>query len=307
MSYKKYIVARSEEDVYSNTNEYKSPILTVSNGRLFFYRASIDLKGKSIEDWLKENPYSLKHNKYDNSKPGSSAIYTYKEGYKVIEVKLGDNEDYFVNVESQYDDTLIQEDLNVAKRISSKIEDIFYNIQPSDKHLCVYSLSLREVIIDSCTEVENQWKKIMRANGYEKERLTTNDYVKLKEFINLDFILILKDRQIEYKFKPYSNWSKSEPTRSIEWYDVYNSIKHNRTSSISKATLRNAIYSFGALFILLKIRYNNKIKNINELNEFFLIENFKNPSIWKVLSEYSYKTESYIPYFTDSSLNESSD
>ena len=51
----------------------------------------------------------------------------------------------------------------------------------------------------------------------------------------------------------------SSPTKSIVWYDAYNSVKHNRGDNIHKANLENLLNAVSAIHILLESQYGNKI------------------------------------------------
>lgn len=49
---------------------------------------------------------------------------------------------------------------------SDTIKRILRHIEPIDAHLSVFSHEIRNLLILACTEVEAQWKGIMKANGY---------------------------------------------------------------------------------------------------------------------------------------------
>lgn len=60
-------------------------------------------------------------------------------------------------------------------------------------------------------------------------------------------------------FKPFNNWSAEQPTKSIVWYDAYNSVKHNRGDNINQANFANLLDAIAAIHILLEGQYGSNI------------------------------------------------
>ncbi len=49
---------------------------------------------------------------------------------------------------------------------------------------------------------------------------------------------------------PFAGWDVSCATQSLRWYDAYNSVKHNRETEFSSATLENVFDAVAACQIL---------------------------------------------------------
>lgn len=60
-------------------------------------------------------------------------------------------------------------------------------------------------------------------------------------------------------FKPFSTWCTSNPTKSLPWYDAYNSVKHNRSDNIKNANLEHLLDAISAIHILLESQYGKEI------------------------------------------------
>ena len=54
---------------------------------------------------------------------------------------------------------------------------------------------------------------------------------------------------------PFKSWNASSPTKSLNWYDDYNAIKHDREQKFHKATLLNTINAVSAIAILILAQY----------------------------------------------------
>jgi hypothetical protein len=156
----------------------------------------------------------------------------------------------------------VRDSVNIEQALLSllgRLDEIFLYIEPDINGLKAYSHKTRELLILSCTEVENLWSYYMRksqaipANG---KTFTTRDYVKLLDKLHLN--------EYEFTFKmysslpsitPFNNWNLSAPTISLEWYHAYNKTKHDRDTHFSKATLTNCIQAVVANLIMYCVRF----------------------------------------------------
>lgn len=254
MSVKKYVLAKEGTDIFDRSYRNRSPVLKVEDNTLWFNTLNFDLEGKEIEQWIKDNPEKLKHNQEDRSKPGTSEVFSVKENFKLFEVKLDEDEDFYITI-SKSDTEFFNRDFLIVNEIFEELKLMFNYIELTESHRNVYGLRIRDLIIKAATEVETHWKELMKLNGYSETRLNTKDYCKLLEFINFDLHLGLESYPHMGIFKPFENWNCNQPTQSLEWYSTYNSIKHDRTNTLSQATLDQAINAVGALYILATIRY----------------------------------------------------
>lgn len=140
-----------------------------------------------------------------------------------------------------------------------KLGQLFLYIEPTNNGLKTYSHKTRELLILSCTEIENIWKRYMlkaKSASCNDNGFNTKDYVRLKKPLFLE--------EYEVKFKPYEDiipirpfyaWDSDKPTQSLEWYDAYNKTKHDRDSKFHEATLLNCINAIAGNIILFCIQY----------------------------------------------------
>jgi hypothetical protein len=151
--------------------------------------------------------------------------------------------------------------INSVEQLSSLIQmlhRIFRTVHPCSLNFDTFGFEIRNLIILSCTEFESQITGILRENEIESisRNYTTKDYVKLKD------ILFLKSYSVEFRFypelpafSPFHDWSIENPTTSLDWYDYYNMIKHDRESNFEKASLKVLLNSISACFIILIAQY----------------------------------------------------
>lgn len=135
-----------------------------------------------------------------------------------------------------------------------KLQEILLFIEPSSKCLQTYSHKIKELLILSCTELENSFKFY---NIGKNER--TSDYVQLLKFVDLSkYKISLIGYEDAYKGCPFEFWTSENPTKSIPWYYAYTQIKHNSDKYFSLATLENCINAIMANIIMFVIRYSAK-------------------------------------------------
>lgn len=165
------------------------------------------------------------------------------------------------NLAFNYVSSEFQQDIRAYRNIQNALDELFNYIEPSVINFSSFGHKIRELLILACTEVEYLLLKVLTDNGYpDKKVYRTQDYVKCKEILKLDsFEVQLNQYPNLGVFKPFVSWNSSSPTKSIVWYDAYNSVKHNRGDNIHKANLENLLNAVSAIHILLESQYGNKI------------------------------------------------
>lgn len=165
------------------------------------------------------------------------------------------------------------------KILIERLHEILMYIEPAESCLKVYGHKIRELLILACTECESLWADYIRLAGNTNQRLTTADYVKLKEKLFLsEYIVNFINHPIKLEFQPFSGWNKDRPTESLPWYDGYNKTKHNKTGYFSEATLESCINAIAANIIMFCVRYSPyaliEETDIcsNLVNEYFSVE-----------------------------------
>ncbi len=163
-----------------------------------------------------------------------------------------------------------------------KLDEVLLYIEPDNAGLDAYSHKTRELLILSCTEVENQWKSFINKANLQPTNgrtFTTQDYIKLLNALYLnDFQVKLRNYNSVPIFKPFLGWNIASPTQSLPWYDAYNKTKHDRDVHFSEAKLINVISSVAANLILFCVRFGpfhliNETKTLSTIfNQTFEIE-----------------------------------
>lgn len=145
--------------------------------------------------------------------------------------------------------------------MTASLKEIFRVIAPTKDNLDVYGHEIRNLLIIACTEVETQWKGILRANSYiaSSKYWTTADYIKLLAPLRLDSYAFVMPMYPQISSTigicPFGSWDAEKPTKSLEWYDAYNSVKHDRENEFHKAKLKYVINAIVACAILFQAQY----------------------------------------------------
>jgi hypothetical protein len=146
--------------------------------------------------------------------------------------------------------------------IVDMLNDLFKVIEPTKKNLTSYGHKIREILILACTEVEYLLLQFLKDNGYqEKDRYSTQDYIKVLEPLKLDsYKVALKMHPSLDSISPFSKWNRQVgSTKSLFWYNAYNSVKHDRGGNFENASLEAVINAVGAIHILLEAQYGKEI------------------------------------------------
>lgn len=116
------------------------------------------------------------------------------------------------------------------------------------EQLDVFSFEYMKIIILSCCEAETALKILCKSiSGKPCKNPNMNNYRdivlgKYPKIINAT----LTAARAKLNMSPFENWNLTNPF----WWQDYQLIKHNRSQSFSKATLRNAIYSLAGLQLI---------------------------------------------------------
>jgi hypothetical protein len=154
------------------------------------------------------------------------------------------------------DDELESE--HALRLLIARLDEVVNFVEPRRATLNVFSHKLRELLILSCTEVENRFIQYLQLAAMPKPRngFTTNQYVKLKSPLYLaDYSVTFRPYTDIEEFRPFADWRTENPTTSIEWYDSYNKTKHDRKTYFEKSTLQNCLSAVAASVILHCVRF----------------------------------------------------
>jgi hypothetical protein len=134
-----------------------------------------------------------------------------------------------------------------SRMLAGHLRTIFQYIEPDASHDKVYSQELRSLHILACTEVENQCRAVLKANGVTDAR-NIHDYSRLVGPMRLtDWEVGLSTRPEYGKFNPFENWKAGA---SLPWYAAYNATKHDRDANLSASNLGNVIRACAGVYVL---------------------------------------------------------
>jgi hypothetical protein len=140
--------------------------------------------------------------------------------------------------------------------LADEVKRLFGVIHPDPANFNAYGAESRNLLILCCTEVEAQWKGVLKANGYANSRPNTTDYVKLLRPMLLDeYEVTLPLYPWLTPIKPFHGWNPALPTQSLPWYDAYNAVKHDRENEFSRATLGHVITALCAIAAMVPAQY----------------------------------------------------
>jgi hypothetical protein len=161
--------------------------------------------------------------------------------------------------------------LGQIRSLVGLLDQIVQSVHPVDANFNCFGTSIRNLIILAATECEAQWKGVLRSNGVTRAQLTTNDYVKLKDAMRLDeFEVRLRHFPWLSGFAPFKNWNSQSPTKSLEWYNTYNSVKHDRETHFEHATLLRAFEAVAALWIMIAAQFGiGALREFSDLGSYF--------------------------------------
>jgi hypothetical protein len=312
---KKYYILRFQDRTYSDLFELdlKNKVIgSVSNRRLNKHKRNYDESIPLLEQIVRAScgegicNYDAEKEYYEIVKYGLQPGEYYPRIYRPIL-----NEGFSIDRRkckncSEEDNSRIQyyheymRQVNEYKNEFIRLKERFYKISNyiffDIKNQACYSSEVRAEILMLNTEIESQMKGVLIANASKKKMYRTKDYFQLFKMLKLgDYEIELKDFPKMNRISPYQNWNSEKPTKSLEWMDAYNLIKHDKYSNIEFATLKNLVDAFSALTILLYSQFKNFIAIKKQFDE--VVKILKEPE-WDDTDKYFFDTIwTAKPYF----------
>ena len=199
---------------------------------------NINIEAVIVDYYEYEKPQKIKVNNIDKN-----YMHIWKPGLQNnIAFQLGYNE----TAKSR-----AKRDLSI---LIQKLQEILLYVEPTNSGLQSFSHKTRELLILSCTELENSLKFYLNTSNIT--RSTMANYIDILNKVDL--------RKYQVKFNgyaqlcsyfPFGNWNKQQPTQSLSWYDAYNKTKHDKDKHFNLSTLENAMQAVAANMIMFCVRY----------------------------------------------------
>lgn len=140
--------------------------------------------------------------------------------------------------------------------IDQEISEIFQYIEPSVQNFGCFSYRIAGLLARICIEIEANFRAILRENGYRvpPSKMTMLDYRKVEQshFLSRYVIKLAVWHGGDVEFQPYLQWSSSACRGGPDWYQAYNSTKHDRHTHFSlDATFKNLLSAYCGLAVLI--------------------------------------------------------
>lgn len=184
-------------------------------------------------------------------------------------------------------------DISYYLFLQRRMYDIFSYVSCHVNNFNTYSIQIESLLVDICSffdsisqqvicEIANASRHFVNESSIDKflqkvsgtENFNVADYRILFEG---DFMISNKEVNLNayednlyvnplafnptnikgYTLRPFDQWASGG---SITWWKAFTSLKHNRLSNASQATLGNAINALAATYILLTIRHEPTFK-----------------------------------------------
>jgi len=211
-------------------------------------------------------------------------VYSEKDSfrkYTSISVKKSDDIYY------PFDNDHLIKSLTQLSTLVDFLDQIFKTVFPCPENYGTFGFDIRNLIILTCTEFETHVIGILKSNGINPngKYYTTQDYVKLNDILKLSKYSVSFSHYPDLpSLCPFDNWNPENPTKSIDWYNTYNKIKHDIENEFNKSRIQDLINSISACFVILIAQY-GKLPIINEiLKNYWKID--KSPD-WKIEEKYT--------------------
>ncbi len=135
--------------------------------------------------------------------------------------------------------------------IAVDLESCFNVASPTEHNLKTFGAQFEKTIYFACVGVESLFNLILSecTNITNKGRMS--DFVKLKPKLRVsEYSLQLVHYPWMNSLAPFENWNPERPSQSLQWFDAYNSLKHDKRQSQHKASMQNALNAAAAYYIL---------------------------------------------------------
>ena len=197
---------------------------------------------------------------------------------------------------------------SITKQLESTIDYVYPGISTDNEeeikliHGDVYSNAFKQIILLASAEFE-----VLARNLCGTLDKSERNIVEISQSILEKYPKLIETEVITMFWvgRPLKDWSVNLNSKNdkkvfgIDWWDAYIDMKHDKTDSFKKATLKNAVFSVASLFIIHLYLMNNQLEGLGLLNAY-------PPAYFKCKyePEFVFAAEGKLPDFGDKSASE---
>lgn len=141
---------------------------------------------------------------------------------------------------------------NYYLALERDLSSTFHYVKCCTDNYKTYSIEFEKIFLSICAEFDSVFKDYAVMNSAAKRPSNIEAAFKLLNgsnslgFSNLSVqLLVDQGRQLQ----PLSTWSKGR-YKKLGWWENYNGIKHDRSSSYKYANLKNCLNSLASLYLI---------------------------------------------------------
>ena len=160
--------------------------------------------------------------------------------------------------------------------LTHDLEHCFNVNSPFEANWDSYGLYYERIIYIACIGVESLFRKILDDNAINTPGANMNLFVRLKPHLRLEEYSVRLQRYPWLKpVASFANWDTSNPSKSLPWYQAYNSLKHDKRRNQHVASMKNAISAVVAYYCLSYATFGYQIHpDFFTDYRYFLVESF---------------------------------
>jgi hypothetical protein len=143
--------------------------------------------------------------------------------------------------------------LAAYNRTERQLEDFLGAIPLETAHLSVWSPVLASIILEAASQLDSLWKLQLRALGKDPSKANIKDhFANFGNSVAKRWLVVWSDGG--HKFIPFEAWDAvtlfdKDQYPPVPWWQAYNDLKHDRWENKREATIRNAVFAVGGLFV----------------------------------------------------------
>lgn len=155
---------------------------------------------------------------------------------------------------------------NEYSSLEEEFKNIIQHIPLADEHMKVWSLKIGDILIVLGSVMDSFFKFSINHSIFDevtniqeirsKSRLDMGDYREVFEKYYTPSNKYVYIRYMEKRIQPFDKWKTNS---SLEWWEAYQHVKHDRFSNKKEATIENLLLGMTGFFLLNAIHIPSRI------------------------------------------------